>query len=319
MLGDVILKTGVIRQLKRLKKVVYRPKKYSMSDVILVAGTGRSGTTWLIELMNIGREYRVMFEPFNKNISSKLSHVKTAKPYVDPGEIFEYKNEYESLLRGGLDNSWVDTVNSTNKKASKQIVKEIRLNRMLGWLQYEYPELKIVYIVRDPYSAAYSGAEGGWMNASISKHLPPEKFAKKYFTHEQLDAVSKAKSKFQKNIATWAIENFLVLKHLQRNSNVHSVFYERLAMDTESELQKIAAFCRHTYIPAGESAKKKSALARSTSVIDTSSKEFGNRWKGNITREDDDYAKRVLKVFSLDKLYKARNKPACAEPFEYRV
>ena len=38
-------------------------------NVVFISGVGRSGTTWLTELINYNHRYRILFEPFhNKKV-----------------------------------------------------------------------------------------------------------------------------------------------------------------------------------------------------------------------------------------------------------
>ncbi len=46
------------------------------SNTVWIIGDGRSGTTWLGDIINWKKNYREMFEPFHPN------KVKSAKPYT---------------------------------------------------------------------------------------------------------------------------------------------------------------------------------------------------------------------------------------------
>lgn len=51
---------------------------------VLIAGTGRSGTTWLSGLVNHDRRYRDVFEPFNPGKVEAFRGFRS-KQYLRPG------------------------------------------------------------------------------------------------------------------------------------------------------------------------------------------------------------------------------------------
>src|SRR5918993_801944 len=52
---------------------------------VFLAGSGRSGTTWLSEIINHRRGYRYVFEPFNPRVVGPFGHFRT-KQYLRPDD-----------------------------------------------------------------------------------------------------------------------------------------------------------------------------------------------------------------------------------------
>lgn len=294
-------------------------KKSRLEDNLLVVGSGRSGTTWLAELLNYSLEYRIVFEPF----SPLAIHYRVGRGagrgrhYVPPEASFQYKDRVKKYLLGHVSNPWVNRVQRSNRWSRRIMVKAVRLNAMLGWMQHNFPELKIILIVRDPYSVAYSFAERKWNNVA-SRYTSQEDLMAN-FSQEQIDLLQNPKGFFQEGIVVWAIETFMPLKDVVRSENVSSVFYETLVNNPKHELYRLAKFANHAFNEKVlDTLDVKSTTAGKRSVVDKSSKTFAKRWQNNISKEDQKYAEKVLKSLGLDKLYKSRNEPAFKQPLDLR-
>ena len=95
-------------------KQIFRLVHFDLHDyrkTIFLAGSARSGTTWLQEIVNYNNEFRVLFEPFRPDKVEMISHWrkyqylqadKTSSLYLDP---------MRDILSGKIKNIWVDTYN----------------------------------------------------------------------------------------------------------------------------------------------------------------------------------------------------------------
>ncbi len=294
-------------------------KSYKLENTVLVMGSGRSGTTWLAEALNANRDYRVAFEPFNRQKNPLVANMPRVRPTLNAGDIYSAKDTIAAMLRGEVRNEWVDMISSTNYKSDHQIIKEIRLNCALDWIQETFPELRIILIVRDPFSVAFSATEMGWMSDASNKGLPLDgAYRKKNLAPEQIVVAKKASTTFQRNLALWAMENYLLLSNARINENITSVYYEHLAMHTKSEVKRLLDFCGNRVDVSNKSLNKKSKLARKNSIVDPSSPKFGHQWQGMLTQADVQYAERALDAYGVKSLYKGRNVPAFPEPLDWK-
>ena len=286
-----------------------------LAKSIFVTGSGRSGTTWLIEMMNLSGEYHIIFEPFAKKLNPECA-IDIEKPYLRSEDDYPFKDQVYKFLSGNVTNEWVDKIKSSNRQSNKLLVKDIRLNAALGWIQTNFPDLKIVYIVRDPFSVAFSAAERGWGKALHNAYLKQSRLVKDHL-EKQLPILNQADTLFQKGVAVWCIENYMVLKNALRNEMITSVFYETAVREPDAELSRLALFCGHT-VPKLNSWRlhKRSTLADRRSVTKPSSQKFGRRWEGQISQADTDYANEVIESFGLTKLYPERNQPGYSQPLD---
>src|SRR6056297_305674 len=94
----------------------------NLEKTIVLLGSGRSGTTFLSNIINYKNDYRYMFEPF------RYSKVKIIKNLGNV--VYLRKNEryliIKKVLSGKIQNSWI---NHLNKKiiSKKRLIKSIRL------------------------------------------------------------------------------------------------------------------------------------------------------------------------------------------------
>jgi len=120
-----------------------------LENTIFLAGSGRSGTTWIAELMNFDNSYRFIFEPLH------INRVPLAKPfgwrrYLRPDDDNpELLDSMKTILGGRFRNSWTDHFNRC-WIPKKRLVKEIRANLLLGWLHKHFPQVRIVLLLRHP-------------------------------------------------------------------------------------------------------------------------------------------------------------------------
>ena len=124
-------------------------------NTVILSGTGRSGTTWVANLLNYDNDYRYMFEPFNH---SMLNIIKKEEelPYLRPTNIDpRIYGLVKKVLSGRIKSSWI---NKYNRKliARKRLVKEIHMNLTLKWIKLNFPEIPIILLLRHPFAVAYS-------------------------------------------------------------------------------------------------------------------------------------------------------------------
>src|SRR5829696_6063462 len=117
--------------------------------LLFLAGSGRSGTTWLSEIINHRRGYRYVFEPFNPREVGPFEHFNT-KQYLRPDDQREEFLEPARLaLTGGLRDPWTDRFNG-RIVARRRLIKDIRANLLLGWIRANFPGMPIILLLRHP-------------------------------------------------------------------------------------------------------------------------------------------------------------------------
>ena len=128
---------------------------------VFLAGSGRSGTTWLSEIINHSRGYRYVFEPFNPRVVGPFRHFRT-KQYLRPDDRREeYLEPARLALTGGLRDPWTDRFNR-RIVARRRLIKDIRANLLLGWMRANFPGMPIIILLRHPCAVVASRLALGW-------------------------------------------------------------------------------------------------------------------------------------------------------------
>ena len=209
---------------------------YNIKNTIIVAGTGRSGTTWVANIINYKNEYRDMFEPFFSNKTKDWQHYPY-KLYMRPDDIDKKLFTItRKILSGEVRNGWIDKYNS-RFLCNYRIIKEIRVNLFLKWISLHFREVPIVFVIRHPCAVAYSRMKLGW-----DTHLKEILIQKKLiddFLIEHLNEIKKPKNKFSEQIYLWAIENYVPLSQFRQNDNFYLLIYENLCINPRHEITKL--------------------------------------------------------------------------------
>lgn len=119
---------------ERVLAGLYLDLGHRIRDTTLVVGTGRSGSTWLAEIINHRNEYRLVFEPFRGD------RVRKARPFrrghfIEPSEQdHPLRATIDALVAGRVRSWWTDRHNH-RRLATRRIVKEVRITNLLPWIR----------------------------------------------------------------------------------------------------------------------------------------------------------------------------------------
>ena len=134
---------------------------HNYKNSIFLSAVGRSGTTWVTDLINFNNNYRYIHEPFHPNRINQVSHYKYIQ-YIKP----ENKDPFffvpaHNILSGRIRSLWTDSSNTTIV-SSKRLIKDIRTNLLLKWMNVNFPEVPIILLLRHPCAVANSWLKLGW-------------------------------------------------------------------------------------------------------------------------------------------------------------
>jgi hypothetical protein len=206
-------------------------------DTTLVVSTGRSGSTWLAEVVNHRNEYRLVFEPFRSD-RVRRARAMPRGMYIDPAEQqHPLAASIDSLLAGRVRSWWTDRHNR-KRIAWRRIVKEVRLTNLLPWIRVRHPSLRIVYGVRDPVAVAKSWLELGWGDDLDTLLAQPQLLGEFSALRGEIDAIAASGEVFDRNVLRWCLENAIPLTRLE-GLGVHRVVYEEMRAEPERELARL--------------------------------------------------------------------------------
>jgi hypothetical protein len=272
-----------------------------MRRSILVAGTARSGTTWLSDLIASQIPSRILFEPFNPDLVSDYRRFHYFQ-YMRPGtENSEFYTFAQKVFMGDIRNRWIDRQNERILSRFR-LVKEIRANLALKWLHDNFPEVPILFIIRHPCAVVLSRLELGWATDRDIKPFLSQPQLVEDFLGPYSDLIRSVRSVEEKHAVIWSISNIVPLK--QFNSNDWKVvYYENLCTQPEIELPGIFEAIGHQYSSRlFTGSDQPSQTARSASAVVAGTNKIEN-WKNKLSRSQIDNVLRVVQAFGLGHVY----------------
>lgn len=254
----------------RLRAGCYVDLRHDIRDTTLVVGSGRSGSTWVAEVVNHRNEYRLVFEPFRRDRVRKARQIRLGH-YIDPSEQgHPLGPTIDALLAGKVRSWWTDRPNR-RRIVSRRIVKEIRITNLVPWIRVRHPALRIVYIVRDPVGVAQSCLELGWGD-NLDEFLAQEPLLAQFADlTPTIVRIARSEDPFQRLVLRWCLENALLLRD-KPAPDVHRIVYDELRTDPSRELERLFAYLGKNVGDAYTAVRKPSQtadFARVRSVIIT--------------------------------------------------
>lgn len=295
------LKTAALDILCKMIKPVraFEPEKN-----ILIFSYPRSGSTWLMELIgNI---------PGTVNLWEPL-HIQYVKPFrtlgfgwrqhIPEGEEWkEAKEKFEQLFRGKYLNFWLSSRDFPLRfvTADRMIIKFVRANALMPWLLQKFEfEVMPLYLLRHPFAVAASQMkEGSWDYEFEGYEIPDVPFNHIFKCHESF--LSTLKTKGEEIVATWCINNKVVLENELHNKGWITIFYESLLLHPEKELQHI--FDRWGIsAPVGvfENLRDASSTTKEATFQKGLEAQL-SKWKKHFDQNEIEQMLRVLDYFEID-------------------
>lgn len=297
-----------MRAVERLVSPLYLDLGGDHRDAVFVAGSGRSGTSWLSEVINHDRDYRYVFEPFNP-YEVPLARPFGYRRYIRPGESRpELWERARGIVSGGVRGPWTDRFHR-RFVARKRLIKDIRANLFLGWLAESFPQMPVIFILRHPCAVALSKTRLGW-KSRLEEFLEQPGLVRDFLAPVAGEMRS-ASTEFERHLFAWCVESLVPLTQLGQlgPDRAHLVLYENLCESPEAELRGLS-----DYLGPGprdvplEALRMPSALSRPGSAV-LAGRDPVRSWREEL---DDDQVLRAIEIlgyFGLDRIYGASPMP----------
>lgn len=268
-------------------------------DSIFLAGSGRSGTTWLSEIINHRNEYRYIFEPFYPDKVNICKNFRR-KQYLRPeNQREEYLGPARTIFSGGLRNTWSDRFNRKHL-ARRRLIKDIRANLLLGWMSSNFPEMPQILLLRHPCAVTKSRLKLGWRDI-LDETMEQENLAEDFLRPFEKE-IQNASTPFERSIFLWCVENYVPLLQPECGS-VYVLFYELLCTQPEGEVRRLFTFLEKDFDgDIGHSLKRPSSLSRGESAVVTGERP-ADSWMRSVGDAQRERAAEILALFGLDRIY----------------
>ena len=291
-----------IRRLKKRIRGITRSCVLDFGDyrrTVFVAGTGRSGTTWVEEIVNHANDYRVMFEPFHSLEIDRLKHWNYKQYLRVDNDSDRFLKPAAAILGGKIRHPWIDKFN--NKLiARKRLIKDIRANLFLKWIKHHFPEIPIILLLRHPCVVANSRRKLKW-NCHLDDLLSQPDLLTDYLQPFQ-HRLETAADPFDKHVFMWCVENFIPLTQFSPGE-ILVVFYEHLCGNPREEIERIMAFLGEPLPgPLRDVAANPSALSRDESAVRTGADPIES-WRKHVDGKQVARAMEICGDFGMNAIY----------------
>jgi hypothetical protein len=295
------IRKGTRRLARAVRGALYRDTDRNPRNSILVAGTARSGTTWLGDVLSSQLRGRVMFEPFHPGKIEQFRPFNYFQ-YMRPDEPDEALRSYaERVLTGAIRHPWIDReVDCLFPRC--RVIKEVRANLFLKWIRRAFPDTPMLLIVRHPCAVALSRMQLHWAtDDDIAPFLSQPKLVAD-FLGDRMDIVRSATTTAAKHALIWSVHHLVPLQQFEPNE-LTVVFYEDLCLRPDTEIPRIfRAIGRDFDRTAFRAADRPSATAQPTSAVVAGTDRVSG-WTSALSSRQIEQVLAVVDAFGLGHLY----------------
>jgi hypothetical protein len=269
---------------------------------IVVFGVARSGTTWLSQIisaagyelnfepigsMNFAEDYKIKYEPIPPFYYLKKEDKNDYKPYMNIIMSAEIRDKF--VLRPNRQNYI-----GSNKK----VIKLIRANLMISWMQENYDFYGIL-IIRSPHATINSQIKCH-MNEGVKniEEFYPKDLLNK-FNIKQRDIMKKVKNRKDILAVNWCIQNYIPLKSADRN-NLVVVKYEDLVKNPNKVIKRLSKKVGFEFTKEVKDQLYKESFTTRKETKDIKNYDPTTAWKKNFTQKEIDSVIEIVKAFNLE-------------------
>ena len=296
---DKLLKIQRWRHRAALKTLrLFPPDNYKKK--VLIAGVGRSGTTWITNIINFKKNYRIIFEPVHSDYVPGFEHF-SKRQYIRPDNADpKYREPMEKLFAGDICSSWSDSrLNAFFPR--NLLIKDIRANLLLPWIHRHHPDVKLILVLRHPYDVYLSKKKLGW-GPGLSLYLAQPDLVGDHLT-PYLDFMSKVLSDMEGIVTGWCIENMVPMRQIPAGSML-ICHYEHFIRDPRREVNRVMKFLNESADHVPDSIFRASSDTN-WNKTDHTNFQHGRAMKTGWEDADADLPKvqEILTVFGMNHLY----------------
>lgn len=292
-------------------------RKSKINETIVIFGTPRSGTTWIMEVINEIRKGVFLFEPLNKKWFPIIHD------YYEPPRPLLLKDNSNDAIREFFHNFLTDAFQGkiyskqpflrrdfkTIKQrifSNKLIVKFVRGNRMIPWIQDNFDLKKIILIIRNPLTTIASqlkrGITGYFGRLDSHKIETVKKQTKELdFLPDDIKQQIENFEKEEEILAVmWALDYYIPLKFCDLE-DLHLIIYENFMIDKEKALNELyrQLNLKETENPIDREFLDKPSMLGVKTYTNDQEKQL-NKWQEILSEDQVENILHVLEIFGMD-------------------
>ncbi len=214
------------------------------SEAILMVGSARSGTTWLMNVLSSARGIQPIFEPLYPPYSPavrELAGWDARDPYLR-GHYLRPHGAYPGwaeflgrVLTGRERNYWTD-FERTSLLPDRFLIKLIRANLMVGYIAEAFRPA-IVYTIRHPCAVVRSRLGLSW-HADVADLLDQPELVEDHLA-PFADFISRERDLLGAHAVWWAVENMVASRQLAGRPH-YRLIYEEAALRPIETARRLA-------------------------------------------------------------------------------
>jgi hypothetical protein len=210
-------------------------------DKLLVIGEGRSGTTWLANLLNFDHHYRMLFEPFQaENFRPPIAY-KSEYPFPDSDGNDAVDRHIQKVIRGNFISGHAN-VQFPKALYRGLLIKDISAQLIIDQLCDSAPGMRRTMIIRHPFAVAESKSKTfSWPTdpSTFVSHDNPRRDEIEG-QRDIIDKVAATGDPILIQILLWCLSTRFALSS-RSISSFSLVFYEDLITHPKQELRRLFA------------------------------------------------------------------------------
>jgi len=237
--------TRLAREVRQLCMQALLPlKNFKAEDSIIIFSESRSGSTWLMEILNNIPNACVNWEPLHDFKGVVPDDYNWGwRPFISPDEENEaYLNLIHEILSFSTYTKWTTRYLTFKDLLSSEyvITKFVRANLLIPYI-LENLELKRkpILLLRHPIDVCLSqiNAFESSDSEATTFEIPDTLNNDRFIEHQAF--LQKLETKLEQKIANWCLNNVLVLNNPKILEQVLIVFYNELLAEPKGETQRI--------------------------------------------------------------------------------
>ncbi len=210
----------------------------SFNKHIIIAGSARSGTSWLSEIIGLQYRYRLLFEPEHEH-QTQEGYLICDKLITAENVERDQKKYFVNIFKNQVDNDWIAQLSNRKFKRhlwpvipKKYVIKFVRCNMSAHYIAQQY-SIPIVYVIRNPYDviASQQRVKFPWLY-NLNRFKNQDLLCNMLMEHYNFDLRNqKELSDIEKLSIRWCIENSIPFL-LNKNDSKYTVYkYEDIKND----------------------------------------------------------------------------------------
>ncbi|NEO54646.1 MAG: hypothetical protein F6K54_17100 [Okeania sp. SIO3B5] len=289
-----------------------------MQETIWLIGNARSGTTWVMNLINHAKKYREMLEPFHPKRVQEMNFLQ-ANYYIRSDSRHDSLEEIsDEVFSGRFSHPRVNRGyqgDSTNQY-QRLLIKDIFANLFSYWVYLRYPTIKIALLIRNPFSVALSVQKKKywyWVTNPLELlHQPHlyEDYLEKF--EDIIKKTSLENDYILCQILIWCIVNYVPLCQF-KSKQLYVFFYEDIYYNPSDEISKLFSFINSENQEIKTNIEKEiveeaSCFAGPESNILSKTCPITS-WKNELASKNIDAGFKILEQFGFENLYDENSQP----------